>query len=203
MRTIQYTVYQYNELSKQAQQVALSSLREEIAATRIEADSYYYRDTLENIEQIFRIKVYDWSVGDYKPYFRFHFVGIDEDMENEPRLLLRYLNTNVLPCIDNKKRYYSKTARASRKSRILCYKYYDCCLTGCWTDSAVDNALDNINESAKNKLSAREFVDNLLSNFFNQWQKDYEYNATDECIEEEIDSAGYDFYESGKPCPTN
>ena len=200
MRTIEYKVYNYDELSAKAQQLAVDSLRDRIAGTRIESDAADYRNTLEMIEQVFRVKVRDWYVDSCTHFFRFDFVGIDEDIENEPRLLLRYLNTNVLPCIDNKKRYYSKTARTTRKSRILCYKYYDCCLTGCWTDSAVDDALDNINESAKKQLSAREFVDSILEDFFKQWQKDYEYSESDECITEEIEANNYEFYEDGKPC---
>ena len=200
MRIIERKIYRYDELSEQAQKVAIESMRDEISNVRIESDSYEYRNTLDKIENIFRVHIYDWSVDEYNSYFRFNFVGIDEDMENEPRLLLRYLNTNVLPCIDNQKRYYSKTARVSRKSRILCYKYYDCCLTGCWTDSAVDDALDNINESVKKQLSAREFVEGILEGFFKQWQNDYEYSYSDECITEEIEANNYEFYEDGKPC---
>ena len=111
MRTIEHQIYRYDELSEQAQQVATESMRDSIADMRIESESDEYRNTLEMIEQIFRVNVYDWHVNEYNSYFRFDLVGIDEDVENEPRLLLRYLNTNVLPCIDNKKRYYSKTAR--------------------------------------------------------------------------------------------
>ena len=199
MRTIEHQIYRYDELSEQAQQVATESMRDSIADMRIESESDEYRNTLEMIEQIFRVNVYDWHVNEYNSYFRFDFVGIDEDIENEPRLLLRYLNTNVLPCIDNKKRYYSKTARVSRKSRILCDKNYNYCLTGCWCDDAVDNALNNINKSVKNKFNAREFVRSMLEGFFEQWRNDYEYAYSDECIAEEIEVNDYEFYENGKP----
>lgn len=199
MRTIEYQIYRYDELSEQAQQVAIESMRNSIADMRIESESAEYRNTLEMIERIFRVNIYDWSVDEYNSYFRFDFVGIDEDVETESRLLLRYLNTNVLPCIDNKKRYYSKTARVSRKSRILCKKSFDYCLTGCWCDDAVDNALNNINQSVKNRLNAREFVKNLLEGFFKQWQNDYEYACSDECIAEEIEANDYEFYKNGRP----
>ena len=199
MRTIEHQIFRYDELSEQAQQVAIESMKDEISSVRTESESYEYRNTLEMIEQIFRVNVYDWHVNEYNSYFRFDFVGIDEDVENEPRLLLRYLNTNVLPCIDNKKRYYSKTARVSRKSRILCDKNYNYCLTGCWCDDAVDNALNNINKSVKNKFNAREFVRSMLEGFFEQWRRDYEYTCSDECITEEIEVNDYEFYENGKP----
>ena len=199
MRTIERKIYRYDELSEQAQKVAIESMRDRISGTRIELDSADYRNTLEMIEKIFRVNVYDWHVNEYNSYFRFEFTGIDEETENEPRLLLRYLNTNVLPYIDNKKWYYSKTARVSRKSRILCKKSFDYCLTGCWCDDAVDNALNNINQSVKDKFNAREFVENLLEGFFKQWQNDYEYTCSDECIAEEIEANDYEFYENGRP----
>lgn len=199
MRTIEHQIYHYDELSEQAQHVAIESMRDENGSVRIESDSYEYRNTLDKIEHFFGVKVYDWHVDEYNYYFRFDFTGIDEETENEPRLLLRYLNTNVLPCIDNKKRYYSKTSRASRKSRILCNKSYDYCLTGCWCDNAIDNALNNIKQSVKNKLNAREFVESILEGFFEQWRNDYEYALSDECIAEDIEANEYEFYENGKP----
>ena len=199
MRTIERKIFRYDELSEQAQHVAIESMRERISDIRIESDSDDYRNTLKMIERIFRVNIYDWSVDEYNSYFRFNFVGIDDDMENEPRLLLRYLNTNVLPCIDNQKRYYSKTARVSRRSRILSNKSYDYCLTGCWCDDAVDNALNNINQSVKKHFNAREFVNSILEGFFEQWRNDYEYSNSDECIEEDIEANNYEFYENGEP----
>ena len=181
MRTIERKIYHYDELSDQAQKSAIESMRDEISNVRIDSDSVDYYNTLNEIEQIFGVKIYDWNVNEYNSYFRFEFTHIDEETENEPMLLLRYLNTNVLPCIDNKKRYYSKTAKASRKSRILYNKSYEYCLTGCWCDSAIDNALNNIKQSVKNKFNARDFVESILEGFFEQWRNDYE------------------FYENGKP----
>ena len=199
MRTIERKIYRYDELSEQAKEVAIESMREKISNVRIESDSYDYRNALDKIENIFGVKIYDWNVNEYNSYFRFEFTHIDEETENEPRLLLRYLNTNVLPCIDNKKRYYSKTAKASRKSRILYTKSYEYCLTGCWCDYAVDNALNNIKQSVKNKVNAREFVNSILEGFFEQWRNDCEYSNSDECVSEDIDANDYEFYENGEP----
>ena len=199
MRTIERKIYHYDELSDQAQKLAIESMRDEISNVRIDSDSVDYYNTLNEIEQIFGVKIYDWNVNEYNSYFRFEFTHIDEETENEPRLLLRYLNTNVLPCIDNKKRYYSKTAKASRKSRILYNNSYEYCLTGCWCDSAIDNALNNIKQSVKNKFNARDFVESILEGFFEQWQNDYEYSDSDECIEEDIEANNYEFYENGEP----
>ena len=199
MRTIEHKIYRYDELSEQAQQVAIESMRDEISNVRIESDSYEYQNTLEMIEQIFRVNVYDMRVDEYNSYFRFNFVGIDEDIETEPRLLLRYLNNNVLPCIDNRKRYYTRGCRASRRSKIMFENEYNYCITGAWTDSAIDDALNNIKRSLKKHLNAREFVESILEGFFKQWQNDCEYSTSDECIAETIEANDYEFYENGKP----
>lgn len=199
MRTIERKIYHYDELSEQAQKVAIEFMRDEISNAIIDSDSVDYYNTLNKIEQIFGVRIYNWNVNEYNPYFRFEFTNIEEDTENEPRLLLRYLNTNVLPYIDNKKQYYSKTSRASRKSRILYNNNYEYCLTGCWCDSAIDNALNNIKQSVKNKFNARDFVESILEGFFEQWRNDYEFALSDECIAERIDANDYEFYENGKP----
>ena len=203
MRTIETKVYQYEELSEQAKENARNSLRDRLSENRIDAEAYDYRNTLKKIEEIFGIKVRDWSVNGYSPtYFRFYFVNLDEDIENEPKFLLRYLNRFILPCIDCRKTYYAKNHyenHKQRKSRILSYPKYDFCITGAWTDIAVDDALNNIKESIMQGKSAREFVSDMLDNFFKQWNKDCEYAYSDESIEDEIVGNGYEFLENGKP----
>ena len=203
MRTIETKVYRYDELSSGAKLNAIRVLRYKLSNGKIEADSYDYRNTLAEIEKIFGIKVRDWSVNGYSPtYFRFNFVNLDEDMENEPKFLLRYLNRFVLPYIDCRKTYYAKNHyenHKKRKSRIISYPKYDFCITGAWTDWAVDDALNNIKESIMRGKSARDFVRDMLDNFFKQWNKDCEYACSDESIEEEIVGNEYEFLENGKP----
>ena len=203
MRTIETKVYKYNELSSEAKANAINSLRDILSENRIDAEADDYRNTLKRIEEIFGIKVRDWSVDGYSPtYFRFDFVNLDEDIENEPKFLLRYLNRDVLPCIDCRETYYAKNYyenHKKRKSRISYPNKYDFCITGAWTDIAVDDALNNIKESIMQGKSAREFVSDMLDNFFKQWNKDYEYACSDESIEEEIVANEYEFLENGKP----
>ena len=203
MRTIETKVYQYEELSEQAKENARNSLRDRLSGNRIDAEADDYRNTLKKIEEIFGIKVRDWSVNGYSPtYFRFDFVNLDEDIENEPKFLLRYLNRYVLPCIDCRKTYYAKNHYVNhkkRKSRILSYPIYDFCITGAWTDIAVDDALNNIKESIIQGKSAREFVSDMLDSFFNQWNEDYEDACSDESIEDGIMNNEYEFLENGKP----
>ena len=198
MRTIETKVYQYDELSSEAKANAINSLRDRLSGNRIDIEADDYRFTLEKIEVIFGIKVRDWSVNGYSPtYFRFDFVNLDEDIENEPKFLLRYLNRDVLPCIDCREIYYKN--HKIRKSRISSYPEYSCCITGVWTDWAVDDALNNIKESIMQGKSVREFVSDMLDNFFKQWNKDCEYAYSDESIEDDIMNNEYEFLENGKP----
>ena len=203
MRTIETKVYRYDELSSGAKLNAIRVLRYKLSNGKIEADSYDYRNTLAEIEKIFGIKVRDWSVNGYSPtYFRFNFVNLDEDMENEPKFLLRYLNRFVLPYIDCRKTYYAKNHyenHKKRKSRIISYPKYSCCITGAWTDWAVDDALNNIKESIMQGKSAKDFVKDMLNDFFRRWNMDCEYAYSDESIEEEISNSEYEFLENGKP----
>lgn len=203
MRTIETKVYRYDELSSGAKLNAIRVLRYKLSNGKIEADSYDYRNTLAEIEKIFGIKLQDWSVNGYSPtYFRFYFVNLDEDMENEPKFLLRYLNRFVLPYIDCRKTYYAKNYyenHKKRKSRILSYPEYSCCITGAWTDWAVDDALNNIKESIMQGKSAKDFVKDMLNDFFRRWNMDCEYAYSDESIEEEISNSEYEFLENGKP----
>ena len=203
MRTIETKVYRYDELSSGAKLNAIRVLRYKLSNGKIEADSYDYRNTLAEIEKIFGIKLQDWSVNGYSPtYFRFNFVNLDEDMENEPKFLLRYLNRFVLPYIDCRKTYYAKNYyenHKKRKSRILSYPEYSCCITGAWTDWAVDDALNNIKESIMQGKSAKDFVKDMLNDFFRRWNMDCEYAYSDESIEEEISNSEYEFLENGKP----
>ena len=198
MRTIETKVYQYDELSSEAKANAINSLRNRLSKNRINIEADDYRDTLKEIEKIFGIKVRDWSVNGYSPtYFRFYFINLDEDIENEPKFLLRYLNRYVLPCIDCREIYYKN--HKIRKSIISSYPKYSCCITGGWTDWAVDDALNNIKESIMRGKSAREFVSDMLDNFFKQWNRDCEYAYSDESIEDDILNNECEFLENGKP----
>lgn len=203
MRTIETKVYHYDELSSEAKANAINSLRDRLSENRIDTEAYDYRNALKKIEEIFGIKVRDWSVNGYSPtYFRFYFVNLDEDIENEPKFLLRYLNRDVLPYIDCRETYYAKNFHKNhkkRKSRILSYPEYSCCITGAWTDWAVDDALNNIKESVMQGKSAKDFVKDMLNNFFRLWNMDCEYAYSDESIEDEIVNNEYEFLENGKP----
>ena len=200
MREINFKVYSYDELSDEAKRVAIEKSRQSVGDILSEYDSDDYRATLNKIEQIFGIEVKKWEVGlCSRPWFEFSFDDFHynegEDCED---LLLRYLNREILPHVNNFK-YYSKR-RKSKASKVVLYPYgYSCCLTGCWCDNAVDDALNNMWESIRKGYSCYDFVNNMLHDFFHNWQRDMEAVYEDDYVAEYISENEYEFYEDGTP----
>ena len=152
------------------------------------------------MEQIFGIEVNRWEVGlCSRPWFEFSFDDFHYDKgEDWGDLLLRYLNREVLPHVNNFM-YYSKR-RKSKVSKVVLYPYgYSCCLTGCWCDKAVDDALNNMWESIRKGYSCYDFVNNMLHDFFHNWQRDKEAVYEDDYVAEHISVNEYEFYEDGTP----
>ena len=200
MREINLKVYSYDELSDEAKRVAIEKSRQSVGDDRSEYDSDDYRATLNKIEQKFGIKVNRWEVGlCSRPWFEFSFDDIHYDKGGECEdLLLRYLNREILPHVNNFK-YYSKR-RKSKASKVVLYPYgYSCCLTGCWCDNAVDDALNNMWDAVRRGDSCYDFVSNMLHDFFHNWQMDMEAVYEDDYVAEHISENEYEFYEDGTP----
>ena len=200
MREINFKVYSYDELSDEAKRVAIEKSRQSVGAICSEFDSDEYRTTLNKIEQIFGIEVKKWEVGlCSRPWFEFSFDDYSyNEGEDCGNLLLRYLNREILPHVNNFK-YYSKR-RKSKTSKVVLYPYgYSCCLTGCWCDNAVDDALNNMWESIRKGYSCYDFVNNMLHDFFHNWQRDMEAVYEDDYVAEYISENEYEFYEDGTP----
>lgn len=200
MREINFKVYSYDELSDEAKRVAVEKSRQSVGDVCSEFDSDDYRSTLKKIEQIFCIEVLDYEVGLYAlPWFKFSF---DDDSYNEREdcgdLLLRYLNREILPYVNNSK-YYSK-GKNSKRSKVVLDPYgYSYCLTGCWCDIAVDDALNNMWDAVRRGDSCYDFVNNMLHDFFHNWQRDMQALYEDDYVAEHISENGYEFYKDGTP----
>lgn len=200
MREINFKVYSYDELSDEAKRVAVEKSRQSVGDVCSEFDSDEYRTTLNKIEQIFGIAVKKWEVGlCSRPWFEFSF---DDYSYNEGEdcgdLLLRYLNREILPHVNNFK-YYSKGRNHKRSKAVLDPYGYSYCLTGCWCDIAVDDALNNMWDAVRRGDSCYDFVNNMLHNFFHNWQRDMEAVYEDDYVAEHISENGDEFYEDGTP----
>ena len=199
MREINFKVYSYDELSEEAKRVAIEKSRQSVGDICSEFDSDDYRSTLKKIEQIFGIDIRDYEVGLYAlPWFKFSFDDYSyNEREDCGDLLLRYLNREILPYVNNFK-YYSK-GKGKRSKVVLDPCGYSYCLTGCWCDIAVDDALNNMWDAVRRGDSCYDFVDNMLRNFFHNWQRDMQALYEDDYVAEHISENGYEFYEDGTP----
>lgn len=200
MREINFKVYSYDELSEEAKRVAIEKSRQSVGEICSEFDSDDYRTTLNQIELIFGIDIRDYEVGLYAlPWFKFSFDNYSyNEHEACGNSLLRYLNREILPYVNNFK-YYSK-GRNCKRSKVVLDRYgYSCCLTGCWCDNAVDDALNNMWESIRKGYSCYDFVNNMLHDFFHNWQRDMQALYEDDYVAEYISENGYEFYKDGTP----
>lgn len=200
MREINIKVYSYDELSDEAKRVAIEKSRQSVGDVRSEYDSDDYRATLKKIEQIFGIEVNKWEVGlCSRPWFDFSFDDFHYDEgEGCEEFLMRYLNREILPHVNNFK-YYTK-GRNGKRSKVVLDPYgYSYCLTGCWCDIAVDDALNNMWDAVRRRDSCYDFVNNMLHNFFHNWQRDMEAEYEDDNVAEYISENEYEFYEDGTP----
>ena len=200
MREINFKVYSYDELSDEAKRVAIEKSRRSVGDVCSEFDSDNYRTTLNKIEQIFGIEVNRWEVGlRSRPWFDFSFDDFHYDEgEGSEELLLRYLNREILPHVNNFK-YYTK-GRNGKRSKVVLDPYgYSYCLTGCWCDKAVDDALNNMWDAVRRGDSSYDFVNNMLHEFFHNWQRDMEAVYEDDYVAEYISESEYEFYEDGTP----
>jgi len=207
MRTITLNIYQYDELSDAAKKKAVENMRETIGSMLCDFDADDYRSALEEIEKIFEIKVYDWNVGYPGTYSRWRFNENSRfsDLSDNPRFLVRYLDEVERYC--RKGRFYSSSfhkvpvdkehpaglAYTKRYSKVMFERNY--CLTGTWTSAVVDDYMEKRWKYVRKHRTIKDFIDDMLYDFFKQWERDQEYNYDDEEIEETILANTYEFTE--------
>ena len=209
MRTITLNIYQYDKLSDAAKKKAVENMRETIGSMLCDFDADDYRSALKEIEKIFEIQVYDWCVGYPGTYSRWRFNENSRfsDLSDEPKFLVRYLDEVERYC--RKGRFYSSSFRkvpvdkehpagldyTKRQSKVMFERNF--CLTGSWTSAVVDDYMEKRWEYVRKHRTIENFIDDMLHDFFKQWERDQEYNYDDENIEETILGNTYEFTEDG------
>lgn len=210
MKTIRIKVYQFNELSEKAKQVAINHYRNN------DNDLHWSQEnrlSMEKFAEIWPIKVTNWSYGRRGEGVFFHFTESDKIENLKDQRLATYIWNNYRSLI------YSKTYKKSWitekkiihtkvKSQLISIdngwsknaknlgKYYNqyytgkietdnCPLTGYCIDN---NLLDQVWKFL-DKPDNRNFKE-LLESCFNNWieacNADIDYQNSDEFISEEI-----------------
>lgn len=201
MKELNLKPYSFNELKESSKKSVIESMRNEIQENSMDCCFSDYMETLKEFSGIFGIKVYDIDVTPYSNYFRFEFKNdyayewYDGEISNEDttgKLLLRWINNNVVPYIYKKKVFYGKfkyengkfVGSRDRVSRI--FSESDCPLTGCCYDYDILEPLYKYLQKPDFKISLYDLVNDCLIQFFDCIQKEYEYCGSDEYVSEEL-----------------
>ena len=177
-KTIEIRLYQFSELTESAQETAINNARQWVGETQNEIDSDSYECTKDEMERVLGIKL---EIGRYG-YHKWEFTDERwEDVCEDSKYLIRYLNW-VMDKVDNHKNYHlDRGGWRPRKSHII-RTAYDCCLTGDWTNGAMDKWLNNAYEFVRDHETIDEFVCSLVNKFHDDWDKDMEFGFSDENV---------------------
>ena len=128
IETKTYEVYQFHELTKEAQVKAHSHWVEHFDYTWSEEN----RNTLQAFERVFKIKVEKWSYDSctYNYCFTSHYSEEEDNLKGIR--LLKYLINNHWNDLYISKTYWGKNYKKKRKSRVFVTN--DCVLTGYYID---------------------------------------------------------------------
>ena len=200
MRTIETKVYTFDELSEQAKQVALNSVRE--------IDNFYAEEIIGSIKAI--TELFDIKTGNEWTDFRTGH--IDDDILGLSGIrLLKYLTNNYWQSLFSGK-YYSLWSKTE-----VSYKYYkegfpvlksrhskvmfnnDCTLTGVCYDNDI---LKPVYDFMQNPCKHTTFED-LIQEMENAAEQCFidaeEWVNSEDYLTETIEANGYEFTQDGKP----
>lgn len=220
MKTINLTLFSFDELSEDIQKQIIERERWNIMEQCMDCYNQDYKSALESFEKLTNTRACDWQV-DYCGY-SFDFKYNDRSIYVNPydgddiypdevcgKLLFRYINNNIMPYI-TKGRYYSKGKYVDgkyqykdRHSKIL-LENNGFPLTGmCYDQYILDPIIRYYKtwNSYPKDFSLTDLMEQCYDNFFKCWHEEYEYWADDEnAIREELHNNQYEnrlYYENG------
>ena len=198
MKTI--NVYKFNELSDAAQYNVYEN-------SNADFSDYYadeYRETLRMFEKTFDIRILDYSVDGYSNSFRYAMINDAPDVEGVR--LAKYVWNNYARYI-TKGKYYSTPGKMvngrytykHRHSKII-LEMENCPLTGVCYDCVILQPIIDCLHYKKLFSSYDELIEECLTAFFDEWEKEVNFNNSFEYFKEwasDNDDAWYT--ENGEP----
>lgn len=192
MKTIEITIYKFEELSSEAQENAINKWRES------ETEYYFASDneaSLKAFTDIFPIRVRDFSYDAYSHSERTVYTGEADHQTLTGARLVAHIYNNYGSVLFPAKTYTLKSGK-KRKSKI--FVDLEMVMTGYYMDNVL---LDPIYDFLKNGGKYTDWED-LLSDCVYQWgkacQADCHYQQTAEYIKETIIANEYDFTSEGE-----
>ena len=213
MKQVTINLYEFSELNEDAKKRAIDSARGWVVEgeTDIIGDSFYF--TIEKIEEVFGIKVeedqngllgWEWN-EDYKDRFEYASWQSDTEVQDDPKMLVRYLN-QVAGRIKSTKSYYLPHDRFTkwhvtapkRESKVM-FGGYNRCLTGDYSDAVVDEMMTKRWEYVRLGWTIFDFLCDLLFNLKARWNDELEEMTSDDAIADLLGDTfrGYMFTKEG------
>lgn len=204
MREINIKLYQFSELSEEAQKRAYNDDPKTYMGDSYNSD---FEKTLEAFENLFNIRVYRWNVDAYSYNFDFHQNDGDnaDDIEN-PLRLAAYVWNNHAPHL-KKGKYYSKSRwngetwkTISRRSRVI-FSMGDCPLTGVFCDCDILAPVLDCLLYRKMFDTYDDLITDCLEHFFRTWRDCLEYAESIEYYAEEAAANEWEYTADGRRWP--
>lgn len=216
----QITLYTYNELSDNAKKQAIDNKRFDVMYEVMEHWNREWLNSLNRFEEITNTELKSYDVS-YNGFYcgRIEFKDLDllgsyefplYADEIKGKLLFRYLNNKVLPCIQQNKIFWGKSSYidgkyhcSKRTSRIITSDD-ECTLTGYIGDiPLVRTILDYCKEWNKHpEITLKDLYEECYNQFLQWWYDDYQGCDDDNFVDTELseNSAFEDclYYEDGK-----
>lgn len=208
-------LYEYDELSESAKKKIREEWRNDPFI--MDGYNSDYRNTLDEFCELCGIKMSEWEVSDWTHSFRINFGEkypyeicdkdgyVDEYLSLDclsGKLLFRYVLHNIIPPMirgkcHSTRGYYDENRKYHYKWRRSCVVMEDepekgnCPLTGCCTDSNIIEPLMKYYRGWAKYPADYTFGDLMnecLESFFSAWESGWEYQLTDEAIDECIEA---------------
>lgn len=177
MRTIETTLYHYNELTPEAQERARDNFRRSGYLGYI--DQWNWQEASKSRELFLRefsAELRHGAYGSDRVYVSAHYWQSSGDIgELSYVRLWKYINTNHADCIS---------------------KIGNCQFTGvCWDENLLDGIAEFMNKPYKTDFES--LLNGCVESLRIAVEREIEYQNSDECIAESLEANEYEFTEEG------
>lgn len=212
MRTVRTKVYSFNELTENAQQKAINTIRNKGIDV-----NYVYDDAYETVKKFHYF--FNTNEGS-RSWFDVSFNKIDDNVLKLEGLRLRTYLLNNFYCILYQRKYITTINKWLKVRHNMCFpkqgkitpeytniysnlsKTTDCVLTGVCYDNDLLQPIYDFIDNYKGKLyqscmTFEELINDCFASLEKSIENEIDYRNSDEAIIETILSNGYEFTKDG------
>jgi len=193
MRTIETTIYEFNELSEKAKRKAIDKF--------IENDYIDFSDENESLKKF--CELFGLSYREHSHYnsvfFTFNFDNSDlEDLKGIK--LSTYLWNNYKTSLFKNKIYYSQKTGNFKKRTSKIILDNSCVLTGVYSDDEILNPIYTFLKHPDTETTFNDLIDKCFKSYVKMIDSAREYYVSDEYVIEQLEDCEYEFDENGNSC---